>query len=113
MEESEDVQFAEVNCMDMDSLDTCIEESVNGFPAVYLYKDGILEDLFSEERTVEKLSNFIWETVDPSRVEDEMDPFLGLMGLMGGGDGQEEEGEEEEEECDCSEPDCDCDDEDY
>ena len=38
MEESEDVQFAEVNCMDMDSLDTCIEESVNGFPAVYLYK---------------------------------------------------------------------------
>ena len=38
MEESEDVQFAEVNCMDMDSLDTCIEESVNGFPSVYLYK---------------------------------------------------------------------------
>ena len=38
MEESEDIQFAEVNCMDMDSLDTCIEESVNGFPSVYLYK---------------------------------------------------------------------------
>ena len=40
----------------------------------------MLEDLFSDERTVEKLSNFIWETVDPSRVEEEMDPFLGLMG---------------------------------
>ena len=38
MEESEDIQFAEVNCMDMESLDTCIEESVNGFPSVYLYK---------------------------------------------------------------------------
>ena len=43
-------------------------------------QDGMLEDLFSDDRTVEKLSNFIWETVDPSRVEEEMDPFLGLMG---------------------------------
>ena len=38
MGESEDVQFAQVNCMDMDSLDICIEESVNGFPSVYMYK---------------------------------------------------------------------------
>ena len=52
-----------------------IEVRNNLFP-----QDGILEDFFVDERTVEKLSNFIWETVDPSRVEDDMDPFLGLMG---------------------------------
>ena len=43
----------------------------------------MLEDLFSDERTVQKLENFIWQTVNPSRVEeddDDMDPFLGLMG---------------------------------
>ena len=56
--------------------DGCLVEDRNNL----FSQDGILEDLFSEERTVEKLSNFIWETVDPSRVEDEMDPFLGLMG---------------------------------
>ena len=43
-------------------------------------QDGFLEDLFSEERTVQNLGNFIWETVDPSRVEEDMDPFLSLMG---------------------------------
>ena len=43
-------------------------------------QDGFLEDLFSDDRTVQNLENFIWETVDPSRVEEEMDPFLGLMG---------------------------------
>ena len=38
MEESEDVKFAEIDCMDMESLDVCTEENVEGFPAVYLYK---------------------------------------------------------------------------
>ena len=38
MEESEDVKFAEVDCMDMDSLEVCSDENVEGFPAVYLYK---------------------------------------------------------------------------
>ena len=69
MEESEDLKFAEVNCMDTDSLDTCTEESVDGFPAVHLYKGGVLEDIFDGERTVEELANFVWQTVDPSRVE--------------------------------------------
>ena len=47
----------------------------------YLFsQDGFLEDLFSEDRTVQKLENFVWETVDPSRVEEDIDPFLSLMG---------------------------------
>lgn len=110
MEESEDLKFAEVNCMDTDSLDTCTEESVDGFPAVHLYKGGVLEDIFDGERTVEELSNFVWQTVDPSRVEsnDAMDEYMNLASLMGNMGG----GEEEFEECDCSEPDCDCEEED-
>ena len=110
MEEAEDVKFAEINCMDMNSLDTCSEEGVEGFPAVQLYKDGTLEDIFSEERTVEKLENFVWQTIDPSRVSDDsIDDFLQLASMMGGlGGGQAEEDEEEYEDCDCSEPDCEC-----
>ena len=97
MEESEDVKFAEVDCMDMDSLEVCSDENVEGFPAVYLYKvkktsgdvaqsnyfsfqEGIIEDIFTDERTTKNLENFVWTTVDPSRVEEEMDPFLSLMG---------------------------------
>merc|ERR1711872_34317 len=104
---SEEIKFAEVNCMDNDSLDTCTEEGVDGFPAVHLYKQGVLEDIFDGERTVDELSNFVWQTVDPSRVEhnDAMDDMLNLASLMGGemmGGGEEEEFEE----CDCSEPDC-------
>ena len=112
MEESEDVKFAEVNCMDNDSLDTCTEEGVEGFPAVHLYKGGVLEDIFDGERTVEELANFVWQTVDPSRVEhnDAMDEYLNLASLMGGG--MVGGGEEEFEECDCSDPECDCDEED-
>ena len=110
MEESEDLKFAEVNCMDTDSLDTCTEESVDGFPAVHLYKGGVLEDIFDGERTVEELANFVWQTVDPSRVEsnDAMDEYMNLASLMGNMGG----GEEEFEECDCSDPDCDCEEED-
>merc|ERR1719233_612354 len=109
MEEAEDVKFAEVNCMDNDSLDTCTEEGVDGFPAVHLYKGGVLEDIFDGERTVEELSNFVWQTVDPSRVEhnDAMDEYLNLASLMGGG--LMGGGEEEFEECDCSDADYDCD----
>ena len=109
MEEAEDVKFAEVNCMDNDSLDTCTEEGVDGFPAVHLYKGGVLEDIFDGERTVEELANFVWQTVDPSRVEhnDAMDEYLNLASLMGGG--LMGGGEEEFEECDCSDPECDCD----
>ena len=96
MEESEDVKFAEVDCMDMESLEVCTDENVSGFPSVYLYKvrpsqqilsgptsfsqEGIIEDIFSEERTAQNLENFIWSSVDPTRVEDEMDPFLGILG---------------------------------
>jgi len=115
MEESEDLKFAEVNCMDMDSLDTCTEEGVDGFPSVYMYKDGQLEDLFDGERTVDGLSNFVWQTVDPSRVEaaSAMDEYLNLASMMGGmGGGAEEDAEDEYEECDCSDPDCECDEED-
>jgi len=112
MEESEDIKFAEVNCMDDDSLDTCTEEGVDGFPAVHLYKGGVLEDIFDGERTVAELANFVWQTVDPSRVEhnDAMDEYLNLASLMGGGVMEGGEGEEEFEECDCSDPECDCDD---
>merc|ERR1712156_895738 len=92
---------------------------MGGFPAVYLYNEGIIEDIFTDERTTKNLENFVWTTVDPSRVEEEMDPFLSLMGMMGGGavgddaeDLDEEEEDEEEEDCDCSEPDCDCGDDD-
>ena len=109
MEESEDIKFAEVNCMDMDSLETCTEEGVEGYPAVHLYKEGVIEDVFDDTRTVDALSNFIWQTVDPERVEsnNEMDDFLNLATLMGGMAG----GEDEFEECDCSEPDCECEEE--
>jgi len=51
MEESEDVKFTQVDCLDFDSLDVCTEEGVEGFPTIYLYKDGMIEDIFSEERT--------------------------------------------------------------
>ena len=40
----------------------------------------MVEDIFTEERTAQNLENFIWSTVDESRIEDDMDPFLGLMG---------------------------------
>merc|ERR1711892_550839 len=111
MEESEDIKFAEINCMDNDSLDTCTEEGVEGFPAVHLYKQGILEDVFDADKTIDELANFVWQTVDPSRVEsvDAMDEYMNLASLMGGGMGGETAGGEDEfEECDCSDPECDC-----
>merc|ERR1711892_536738 len=111
MEESEDIKFAEINCMDNDSLDTCTEEGVEGFPSVHLYEQGILEDVFDGEKTIDELANFVWQTVDPSRVEsgDAMDEYMNLASLMGGGMGGETAGGEDEfEECDCSDPECDC-----
>ena len=41
MEESEEVKFAEVDCMDMESLEVCTDENISGFPSVYLYKVGL------------------------------------------------------------------------
>ena len=68
----------------------------------------MIEDVFSEERTLTNLENFVWQTVDPDRVE-EFDPLSMMLNMNIGAAG----GQEEFEECDCSEPDCDCDDEDY
>ena len=103
MEESEDIKFAEVNCME--ALDVCTEEGVEGFPQIYMYKDGVMEDIFQGDRTVEELTNFVWETVDPSRVsENDLDTMLLMQNLMGGGgDGAGEEEEDldyEDEEAD-------------
>ena len=39
----------------------------------------MVEDIFTEERTAQNFENFIWSTVDESRVEEE-DPFMSLMG---------------------------------
>merc|ERR1712032_432942 len=88
MEESEDLKFAEIDCTDKDSLNVCLDEGVQSFPTTHTYKDGIIEDIFSDERTEKNLENFIWQTVDPSRVE-EVNPFEALAGM--------------------AEPDCDCD----
>ena len=74
------------------------------------WKDGIIEDIFSDDRTEKNLENFIWQTVDPSRVE-EVNPFEALAG-MAGAFGVISDGEDDYEECDCSEPDCDCEEED-
>ena len=38
IEEAEDIKFAEVDCMNMDSLDVCLEQGVDGFPSVMIYK---------------------------------------------------------------------------
>ena len=83
MEESEDIKFAEVNCME--ALEVCTEEGVEGFPQIYMYKDGVMEDIFQGDRTVEELTNFVFETVDPSRVSsDDLDTMLLMQSLMGG-----------------------------
>ena len=105
MEESEDLKFAEVNCME--ALDVCTEEGVEGFPQVYMYKDGVMEDIFQGERTVEELTNFVWETVDPSRVkDDDLDTMLLMQNLMGGNQaGQDEEEDLDYEEDEFSEDD--------
>ena len=77
-------------------------------------KDGIIEDIFADDRTAKNLENFIWQTVDPSRVEED-NPFEALAGMAGSfgfGVFGDAEDEDEYEDCDCSEPDCDCDEED-
>jgi len=109
MEESEDVKFAEVNCMDLDSIETCMEEGIEDYPAIHLYKNGMVEDIFDDTPSVDTLSNFVWQTVDPTRVtsNNDIDDFLNLATMMGGMTG----GQEEFEECDCSDPDCECEDE--
>ena len=47
MEEAEDVKFAEVNCLEFDSVEVCSEEGVSGFPALHLYKVRRLENVNS------------------------------------------------------------------
>merc|ERR1719400_2485259 len=84
----------------MEALDVCTEEGVEGFPQVYMYKDGVMEDIFQGERTVEELTNFVWETVDPSRVkDDDLDTMLLMQNLMGG----DQAGQDEEEDLDYEE----------
>ena len=46
----EDVMFAEVNCLDKDSLDTCTDEAIDEFPSIYMYKDGEADDIYSGDR---------------------------------------------------------------
>ena len=50
--EEENVKFAEINCVDtdMDSAETCIDEAIEEFPTVHIYKEGIAEDFYSGDR---------------------------------------------------------------
>jgi len=109
LEEAEDLKFAEVNCMDPDSIDICEEEAVTTFPTIYTYKDGLVEDIFDGEFELKDIENYIWRTVDPSRMDmdDGFDEMLALMTSLTGGTSEDEEFEEDEE-CYCGEPDCDC-----
>jgi len=118
MEEAEEVKFAEIDC-DKES-ELCESEALETLPQIYLYKDGDMDNIFDGDATLDDLANFIWEEVDPSRVEEDdgMEALLMMQSMMETGkedeDQEEEEDEEdtEEEECDCSEPDCDCSEED-
>jgi len=70
MEESEDLAFTEVDCTAADSIDLCKQEDVQEYPAIHLYQYGDLEDIHSGFRTLDYLRNFVWETMDPERMED-------------------------------------------
>lgn len=48
MMESEDVAFAEVNCMD--SLDTCFKEGIKEYPSIHIYQYGDVLDIFVGDR---------------------------------------------------------------
>ena len=86
---------------------------MHAFDDTNQFQDGDIEDIFSGERTEESLEKFIWDVVDPSRSEDDFNPFEmfakmeGAHGDFTDGNNNDEE-EEEFEECDCSDPECDC-----
>jgi len=44
------ITFAEVNCVDDSSLDLCAEENIDTFPKLHMYRNGDLEDIFTENR---------------------------------------------------------------
>merc|ERR1740128_987705 len=105
LEESEDVAFASVDCTDMESLDLCSTEGIDSYPTIHLYTGSDLEDIYSGDRNVEELINFVWENVDASRMDNSAGSDLDMLSAFAkfgsnadGDEDEEEEGDEEEDE---------------
>jgi len=79
LEDVQNIAFAEVDCSEPESSNLCLQEGIKTYPSVQIYQHGGLEDTFEGESSLLELVNFVWLTVDPSKmVEQEMsmDPKL-------------------------------------
>ena len=55
------VIFAEVDCTRNNAL--CVQEHVNGYPTMRLYKDGAFLDKFRGQRTAKEIAEFLADRV--------------------------------------------------
>lgn len=53
------VKIAKVDCTVSDNKELCSEQEVNGFPTIYIYKDGIKQSEYLGSRSLEDLYDFV------------------------------------------------------
>jgi len=109
LNEGEDIVFASFNCnKDPESGKFCTRRGISQLPLFRIYENGRVQDqLYDASVDHTQLMNFVWNTVDPSRIEDEVElaSLLSRITLNNpttatqpNQDGDEDDDEEEEEE---------------
>lgn len=64
-----DVKIAKVDCTLAESKEVCSDQDVNGFPTLYIYKNGEKISEYSGNRSLDDLFEFVNRQVDSSRDE--------------------------------------------
>lgn len=53
------VKIAKVDCTISDNKELCSEQEVNGFPTIYIYKDGVKKNEYTGKRSLDDLHEFV------------------------------------------------------
>jgi len=127
LNEGEDIVFASFNCnKDPESGKFCTRRGISQLPLFRIYENGRVQDqLYDASVDHTQLMNFVWNTVDPSRIEDEVElasllsritlnnPSTVTQPNQDGDDDDEEEEDEDEDEYEDYSEDDDEDEDDY
>lgn len=66
------VKIAKVDCTIQENRDLCSEQDVNGFPTLFIYKDGEKISEYNGSRGLDDMYEFINTHVTPEKARDEL-----------------------------------------
>ena len=69
---NENVKIAKVDCTLQENRDLCSEQDVNGFPTLFIYKDGEKISEYNGSRSLDDLFDFINSHTSTEKARDEL-----------------------------------------